>query len=428
MADLAGVSPEGTVPLAERVVVAFAQLLRGAGLEVPVGSVVAFASALAAVGLDRRQHVYWAGRATLVRRPEDAAVYDRAFAAFFDREAPGGAGSPEPAGTSIDLVVDDESASSAEQPGRDETSGEPSITVRYSAVEVLRHQDFAAFSDADWAEARLLMARLRVAPDVRRSRRTEPSKGRHGRPDLPRTVRRALACDGEPIERAWRGPSSRPRRVVYVVDVSGSMQPYARAYLRLAHASVTAREAGGVEVFALGTRLTRITRQLSWRDPDAALADAGRAVADWYGGTRLGEGLRRFNDEWGGRGVGRGAIVVILSDGWDRGEPAQLAVEMARLRRLANRVVWVNPLKASPGYSPLARGMAAALPFVDDFVEGHSIAALEALVAVLGDQSRSPSRPGPTAAEGRGKRRRRPDAAPDGPEASAGGSDAAALR
>jgi uncharacterized protein with von Willebrand factor type A (vWA) domain len=159
------------------------------------------------------------------------------------------------------------------------------------------------------------------------------------------------------------------------------MDPYARALVRFLHAAVVGR--ARVEAFALGTRLTRITRELSSRDPDTAVARAAAAVADWSGGTRLGEGLRAFNDTWGVRGMARGAVVVILSDGWDRGDPAVMAEQMARLSRVAHRVVWVNPLKASPGYAPLARGMAAALPYVDDFVEGHNLAALEELVEVV---------------------------------------------
>jgi uncharacterized protein with von Willebrand factor type A (vWA) domain len=160
------------------------------------------------------------------------------------------------------------------------------------------------------------------------------------------------------------------------------MEPYARALLRFLHAAV----AGGsrVEAFAIGTRLTRLTRQLSGRDPDEALRQAAAEVVDWSGGTRLGEGLRTFNDRWGVRGMARGAVVVILSDGWDRGDPEVLTGEMARLARVAHRVVWVNPLKASPGYAPLARGMAAALPYVDHFVEGHSVASLENLAEVMG--------------------------------------------
>jgi uncharacterized protein len=161
------------------------------------------------------------------------------------------------------------------------------------------------------------------------------------------------------------------------------MAPSARSLARFAHAAVAGRRRGQVEAFAVGTRVTRLTRELTTHDPDAALRRAAEAVADWSGGTRLGEGLRRFNDRWGVRGLGRGATVVILSDGWDRGDPALLGAEMARLRRVAHRIVWVNPLKASPGYAPLAGGMAAALPHVDEFVEGHSVASLEALAEVV---------------------------------------------
>ncbi|MST33797.1 VWA domain-containing protein, partial [Acidimicrobiaceae bacterium USS-CC1] len=198
---------------------------------------------------------------------------------------------------------------------------------------------------------------------------------------------RALRTGGEPLDRAWRAPATRPRRLVLLVDVSGSMDAYARALLRFAHAAVSARGPSRCEVFTLGTRLTRVTRHLGDRDPDAALGAAAGAVDDWSGGTRLGEALREFNDRWGSRGTARGAVVVILSDGWDRGEPDALAEQMARLGRVAHRVVWVNPLKASPGYAPLARGMAAALPHVDQFVEGHSLAALEQLAAVVGGTS-----------------------------------------
>ncbi|HEX8803534.1 MAG TPA: VWA domain-containing protein, partial [Acidimicrobiales bacterium] len=177
-------------------------------------------------------------------------------------------------------------------------------------------------------------------------------------------------------------------RLVLLVDVSGSMAPYSRALVRFGHAAVAARRAGAVEAFALGTRVTRITRELASHDPDEALRRAAEVVVDWDGGTRLGEGLRRFADRWGVRGVARGAVVVVLSDGWDRGDPDLLGAEMARLRRVAHRIVWVNPLKASPGYAPLARGMAAALPHVDAFVPGHSVAALEALVDLVADDHR----------------------------------------
>jgi uncharacterized protein with von Willebrand factor type A (vWA) domain len=253
--------------------------------------------------------------------------------------------------------------------------------VRWSPADVLRHRDFATYTHAEHAEARRLMADLRLAGALRRSRRYRPVHRQRGRPDLRRTVRRSLRASGEPVRRVFQAPSSRPRRVVLLCDVSGSMEPYTRALLRFLHVAVAGRSR--VEAFVFGTRLTRLTRELSSRDPDAALAAAASRVVDWSGGTRLGEGLRAFNDRWGVRGMARGAVVVVLSDGWDRGDPDVLAEEMARLARVAHRIVWVNPLKATPEYAPLARGMAAALPYVDEFVTGHSVAALEELVEVI---------------------------------------------
>jgi len=322
--------------------------------------------------------VYWAGRATLVTRPEDLAAYDGAFTQFWE-------GGPPPtlrqtvATPVIVEVPGDEPPPASPEAGPDRP--DHIEVVRYSAVETLRHKDFAAYTAEDFDTARRLMASLRLNPPSRPSRRLRAA--RSGRqPDLRRTVRRALRTGGEAVSLAWRAPGEQPRRLVLLCDISGSMEPYSRALLRFAQAAVVGRPR--VEVFALGTRLSRLTRQLSSRDPDTALAAAARAVADWSGGTRLGEGLRTFNDRWGVRGMARGAVVVILSDGWDRGDPADLAEQMGRLHRVAHRVVWVNPLKAAPGYAPLARGMAAALPFVDAFVEGHSLAALEQLSDVLG--------------------------------------------
>ena len=257
----------------------------------------------------------------------------------------------------------------------------PVLAVRWSPTEVLRQRDFASYTPAEFAEARALMADMRLAGALKRSRRQRPSSRRHGTPDVRRTVRRALRAGGEPFARAYREPAQQRRRLVLLLDVSGSMEPYARAFVRFLHAAVVGRTR--VEAFALGTRLTRITRELTSRDPDAALRAAAGRVTDWAGGTRLGEGLRAFNDEWGVRGMARGAVVVILSDGWDRGAPEMLAEQMARLARVAHRVVWVNPLKASDGYAPIAQGMAAALPHVDAFVEGHSLAALERLAEVI---------------------------------------------
>jgi uncharacterized protein len=208
-----------------------------------------------------------------------------------------------------------------------------------------------------------------------------PAKRRGARPDLGRTVRWALRHQGEPLRRAYTKPASRPRRLVLILDISGSMETYARALIRFVHAAVVAR--GRVEVFTIGTRLTRITRQLNNRDPDAALDAATPEVEDWAGGTRLGDALGQFNDEWGVRGLARGGVVVVLSDGWDRGEAEVLGEQMERLHRVTHRLIWVNPLKASPGYAPLAAGMAAALPHVDTFVSGNTYRSLEALAGIL---------------------------------------------
>lgn len=359
-----------------REAVGFARLLRAAGLDVPTGSTVVFAEALAAVGVERRDSVYWAARATLLRAPADRPRFDACFAAWW-LGATEGIGAPEPVVQPVVVALDDPDVPA-------EGGAEPSDdvrAVRWSATEVLRAKDFGECSVDELAEAARLMASLRLGGARRRSRRLRASGRRGSRPDVRATVRSALRTDGEALRALRRSPTTRPRRVVLLVDVSGSMEPYARALLRFLHASVAGRQK--VEAFALGTRLTRLTRELSTRDPDAALARAAAAVPDWSGGTRLGEGLRAFNDTWGVRGMARGAVVVILSDGWDRGDPAALGEQVARLSRVAHRVVWANPLKATAGYEPLAAGMAAALPFVDDFVEAHCLDSLTALAEVV---------------------------------------------
>lgn len=361
----------------ERIAVAFARVLRGAGLAVPMGSVLMFSEALGRVGMGSRDAVYWAGRATLVRRPEDLGVFDRAFAVFWLRAAATSDDDTEP--LRISLAVDDPDDDADGGQG-DAATDEPTLQLRFSATEILRSKDFAKYDDTELALAQQLMSSLRLAGPPRRSYRMVQAR-RGTRPDLRATLRASLRAGGEPIERRWREPGDRLRRLVLLLDISGSMEPYARATLRFVHAAVAGRQ--HVEAFAMGTRLTRMTKELNSRDPDRALHAASARIHDWSGGTRLGDCLRSFNDEWGVRGMARGAIVVILSDGWDRGDPAVLAEQMQRLRRVAYHVVWVNPLKVTPGYAPLARGMAAAMPYVDDFVEGHSIAAMEELAAVI---------------------------------------------
>jgi len=361
--------------------VALAGALRARGVAVPTDAVVTFARALTASGTTPTG-AYWAGRATLVRRPEDIAAYDQAFA-----EVLGGRGRvdvravPHPVEVLLDVDAGDEAPGDDADPDPD-PAGDVR-TVRWSAVEVLRRRDLAACTPDELRQAYRLMADLRIVAPRRTSRRRRPAPPGRGDLDLRRTVRRSLHTGGEVLRHPTTTTGDRPRRLVLLLDVSGSMEPYARGLARFAHAAVAGRRRGQVEVFALGTRVTRITRELSTHDPDAALRRAGAAVADWAGGTRLGDGLRRFNDRWGVRGIGRGATVVILSDGWDRGDPRALGDELARLRRVAHRIVWVNPLKGSPGYAPLAGGMAAALPHLDEFVEGHSVASLEALAEVV---------------------------------------------
>jgi len=372
LSNVVGVSP------AERMAVTFARVLRGAGLLVPIGNVLMFVEALGRVGIDQRDHVYWAARSTLVHRPEDVGIFDRAFGVFWEhaRMRPI---DDDPDTIKVTLATDEDDDDD-DADGSGQANDDPTLTLRFSPTEVLRNKDFGAYDDAELILAQQMMSRLKFAGPPRRSFRFRPAQT-GSRPDLRATLRSAISAGGEPIRRFWQEPGERMRRLVLLLDVSGSMEPYARAMLRFVHAAVAGRQR--VEAFSLGTRLTRVTRELNSRDPDLALRQASQRVQDWSGGTRLGECLRAFNDEWGVRGLARGAIVVILSDGWDRGDPAVLGEQMQRLQRITYDLIWVNPLKVSPGYAPLARGMAAALPYVDHFVEGHSLAAMEELANVI---------------------------------------------
>lgn len=374
----------------------FVHALREAGLEVPIGATLLYVHALAAVNDLNRGSRYWCGRTTLITRAEDFPAYHRVFGAYWAGVDPDD--DPETMTTTTSIVVDySDEPQNDDQGGGDDDGDEPDEVMRYSAVEVLRDKDFAEYTKDELRELTHLMSRMRVSGAMRPSRRLKRTKARSGSQDLRRTVRRALANDGEPIDRRYRRRSVQSRRVVLLLDISGSMDSYSRALLRFVHATVLAR--GRVEAFALGTRLTRLTREMATLDPDRALDNASGAVADWSGGTRLGDSLRVFNDEWAVRGMARGAVVVIMSDGWDRGDPAMMAEQMARLSRVAYRVVWSNPLKATDGYAPLARGMAAALPYIDEFVEGHSLGALESLAAAItrsASEDRPRTLPGPT--------------------------------
>jgi uncharacterized protein with von Willebrand factor type A (vWA) domain len=260
-----------------------------------------------------------------------------------------------------------------------------------SPVEVLRHRDVARLTLAERAEVNRLIALLDASAELRRTRRFAAAPS--GRLDRQRTVRMVLRKGGEISRLHHRTHRRKPRRIVLLVDVSGSMSPYADALLRFSHAALRSG-ARTTEVFAVGTRLTRLTRELRHREADSAMTAASAAIPDWSGGTRLGVELKEFLDRFGQRGVARGAIVVIASDGWERGDASLLGEQMARLHRLAHRVVWANPHKARPGYEPLTAGMAAALPYIDDFVAGHSVGALEELADKVGTAAFGPRRAG----------------------------------
>jgi uncharacterized protein len=358
-------------------VLGFARTLRHAGVTASPDRVEAMLTAIGSLDVLDPGAVYWAGRLTLCGGPDDLDRYDAAFAAYFAGEVPRAA---RPSGQP---PVQQLSASAPLEPGSgegDDESENPELAVQASPDEVLRHRDVGDLTPAERDHLRRLFALLAPATPMRPSRRRRPSL--RGAVHPARTVRSALRDGGEVRRLMHHRRQARPRRVVLLIDVSGSMSPYADALLRFAHAAVRARPSS-TEVFTIGTRLTRVTRELQQRDPDAALSASGSAIPDWSGGTRLGEVLKAFLDRWGQRGTARGAVVVVCSDGWERGGTELLAEQMVRLRRLAHSVVWVNPHKGRSGYEPLTGGMQAALPSVDHFVSGHSMAAFEELTGVI---------------------------------------------
>lgn len=317
--------------------------------------------------------LYWAARATLISRREDIAALDRAFQETF-----GIGGMPEP----LRQEIADRRASIAAPSELSVSAGEreegDAVNLA-SPIEALRRKNFSACTPEEIALLGRLMARLRLrAPERRtRRRRTAPS----GDPDLRRTLRRAMRTGGEPIDRAWRRRRRQRRRLLLVLDVSGSMSTYSRALAMFAHAAL--RSGPDWEAFAFGTRLTRMTRALAASDPDAAFTAAAAEVSDWDGGTRIGASIKRLIDEYGRTRVVRGSVCVILSDGLDVGDPQLLGEQMERLSRLAHHIIWLNPLKGSHSYEPLARGMAAALPHIDVFRPGHNLQSLEDVADVI---------------------------------------------
>jgi len=361
-------------------VVTFGRVLHEAGLEIGPGRVADALRALDAVDLARQEDVYFSLRQTLVSRQDELDLFDRAFSAWFLR-AP--VLPPVRSRTTADVVTrvaelpTERLRTSGDE--EEESDGDP-LELGASGHELLRGKDFAELTGDELRVVRDLIARIaRIRPTRLSRRRAAHVRGESL--DVRRMIRRSLRTGGDPVDRPLRARKDVPRKLVVLCDVSGSMDSYARALLLFLHAVVgTGR---GVEAFAFGTRLSRLTPDLATRDPDAALERCTEAVVDWGSGTRIGASLREFNDTYGRRALSRGAIVVVVSDGWEREDPELVGREMAKLARAAYAVVWVNPLKGNPQYQPLAGGMRAALPYVDRFLPGHNLRSLEELAAVL---------------------------------------------
>jgi uncharacterized protein with von Willebrand factor type A (vWA) domain len=379
--------------------VALGRALHAAGVPATPERSARFAESLSLLAPLDLERVYWAGRAAFVSTREEGDTFDRVFGRVFEglvdpaesrgerspQAAPGergsGAAPPEgrptlPAGGGSRLAA----RGTAHEGGEDATDGGEAVLAAASADERLREKSFAALDEQELAEVRRMIARLRVATPQRRTRRSRGAHHGH-RLDLRRTLRRSLRTGGDPVRHARRRRRLRARKLVLICDVSGSMEPYARSFLQFLESGVSGAHA---EAFVFSTRLTRLTRALRGRNPEAAIRRAAAAAPDWSGGTRLAFALKEFNDRHGRRGMARGAVVVILSDGWESGDPAAVGREMERLARLAWRIVWVNPRAASPAFAPLAGGMAAALPHCDALLTGHSVEALDALVDAIG--------------------------------------------
>ncbi|HSE07557.1 MAG TPA: VWA domain-containing protein [Nocardioidaceae bacterium] len=371
----------------EELLLGFTRALRAAGVPVSSDRAQGFLRAASVVGMDDRRATYWAGRATLCSGPEDLERYDQIFESWFLSEETRSRSGQRPERPPVREVEFAERQGEGE-PAEDDTD---ELRALAAETEILRHRDVAQMDAAEKARLQGLFSALRPRAPRRNAQRRSP--WHRGDVDAARTQRLMLARMGEPAEIAWRRRGQRSRRVVLLVDVSGSMSPYADALLRLAHTFVqvvpraAARTAGGptegVEVFTVGTRLTHLTRAMRLRDPERAIVAASRTVPDWSGGTRLGETLKAFLDQWGQRGLARGAVVVLFSDGWERGDAALLGEQMMRLQRLAHRVIWANPHRGKEGYLPVQQGIVAALPYVDDFVAGHSMATFEDLIEVV---------------------------------------------
>ena len=360
----------------DRHLVEFVYVLRNVGVKISLGSSIDFGLAVAELGAGSSEDIYWAGRSTLISRPEDIPIYNKVFKSHW---------------LGIDSLSDEVNKLPAlnflfdDLPGESEFEGTSKsendfLSVKYSSLETLSSKDFSSCNRVELQELFRLMNEIRFTGEMKKSRRMITTK-KHRKFDFERSVKSSFRTSGEIVNRHFQEGSKRRRRLVLLLDISGSMEVYARVLIRFVHAVMLGRS--DVEAFTLGTRLTRLTKELSTRNPDAALSRASDAVDDWSGGTRLGEGIKEFNDRWGIRGMARGAIILILSDGWDRGDSEVVSEQMKRLHRVTHRIVWANPLKATPDYEPLAKGMAAALPHIDNFVEGNSFDSLKDLSILL---------------------------------------------
>ena len=371
---------EGEQPFTA-LLVDFARELRVAGVGVGTGDAVTYCAAMAPLDPTDLLDLYWAGRTTLVCRREDIPVYDRVFRAFFLSERPE---LPEPLRLSVQAQQQVQGVLQVPltEPGEESREDqEAMLGLLASDVDILRHKSFSACTPDELAAVRRIMRRIRLTPPRRRTRRTE--RARQGRtPDMRRTIRETMRAHGEPADLFWRGRRRRVRPLVLILDVSGSMADYSRHLLQFAYSA--RRATSRVEVFCFGTRLTRLTGELQHRRPDEAIERAAAAVVDWDGGTRIGDSLAAFVRDYGRRGICRGGIVVVCSDGLDRGDPQVLAAAMERLSRLCHRVVWVNPhMVATAQFRPSTLGMMVVAPYVDRVLPGHDLASLEELAHVL---------------------------------------------
>jgi len=361
----------------------FGRILRGLGFDAGPARMLPFLTTLTVIDLRRPDDVRTAVHVHFARRRDELQILDRALSAFLQANAAHGA-LPAPSATASSqretqmtltgrqLKVLDEEGAAAE-------GAEEQEVASYSQTEVLRQKDFDTLTEAEMAEVRRLIRLMRLPAGLTRSRRARP--GGHDRLDIRRVLRRSLRFGGELLVFSWKSPTLRPRPLVLLCDISGSMERYTRLLLNFTYALKNASTR--VEVFVFATRLTRITRLLRSHDVDAALNRVMASVDDWSGGTRIGEAIETFNRRYARRVLSHGATVAIISDGWDRGDAAHMRRAIARLQRSCHRLIWMNPLMGAPGYEPLTLGLQAALPFVDDFLPAHNLANLEALGALL---------------------------------------------